>query len=315
VKIVITGALGHIGSSLIRILPKEVKNIEIIMIDNLLSQRYCSLFDLPSEYKYTFIEASILDYDLDLLFRDAYCVIHLAAITNAAESFGNEKEVENVNFNGTKKVINACINNNAKLIFLSTTSIYGTQKSIVDENCSNDELKPQSPYAESKLKSEQELKKYDDKLNYVILRFGTIFGYSIGMRFHTAVNKFIWQSVMNQPISVWKTAYNQKRPYLDLEDAISSISFLIKNDIFDNEIYNVLTMNATVKEIVSEIKNTIDNITINFVDTKIMNQLSYDVSNQKIQKLGFSFNGNIKNIKKTISLLKNRHTKETYYDK
>ena len=53
-------------------------------------------------------------------------------------------------------------------------------------------------------------------LKGVSCRFGTIFGASPGMRFHTAVNKFCWQAVMGQPITVWSTAYDQKRPYLEV---------------------------------------------------------------------------------------------------
>lgn len=163
-KIVITGALGHIGSKLIRTLPTEIDDIEIIMIDNMLCQRYCSLFDLPKNYKYTFIEDDILSMNLKEVFLDVSYVIHLAAITNAAGSFDNQEEVENVNYVGTQKVIEACVENNCKLIFLSTTSVYGTQNDIVDENCTEEELKPQSPYALSKFKSEQELKKYEKKI-------------------------------------------------------------------------------------------------------------------------------------------------------
>lgn len=309
-KIVITGALGHIGSKLIRTLPEQVEDVEIVMIDNMLVQRYFSLFDLPSQYKYTFIEDDILTYDLDELFEGASHVVHLAAITNAADSFGNADEVEEVNYVGTKKVINACVKNACKLVFLSSTSIYGTQNEVVDENCSAEELNPQSPYAQSKFQSEAELKLHDNELDYIILRFGTIFGFSQGMRFHTAVNKFTWQAIMNQPLTVWRTAYHQKRPYLDLNDAVNSIAFIIKNDLFDNDIYNVLTLNATVENIVSVIKKEIDNIKINFVDTEIMNQLSYDVANEKFKKLGFNFTGNLDiSINQTINKLRNANGK------
>ena len=77
-------------------------------------------------------------------------------------------------------------------------------------------------------------------LKAVVFRFGTIFGISQGMRFHTAVNKFCWQAVMNQPISVWKTAYDQKRPYLELKDASNAFKHIINNDIFDGEIYLIV---------------------------------------------------------------------------
>ena len=63
-RIVITGALGHIGSRLVRDLPVAFPGTQIIMIDNLVTQRYGSLFDLPKNGKYKFIGADILDIDL-----------------------------------------------------------------------------------------------------------------------------------------------------------------------------------------------------------------------------------------------------------
>jgi nucleoside-diphosphate-sugar epimerase len=36
---------------------------------------------------------------------------------------------------------------------------------------------------------------------------------------------------MGQPITVWNTAYDQKRPYLDLLDASRAIIHIIENDI------------------------------------------------------------------------------------
>ena len=65
-------------------------------------------------------------------------------------------------------------------------------------------------------------------LRFITCRFGTIFGTSIGMRFHTAVNKFCWQAVIGQPITVWRTALHQYRPYLDLKDAVKAIVYYQK---------------------------------------------------------------------------------------
>ena len=98
------------------------------------------------------------------------------------------------------------------------------------------------------------------------------------MRYHTAVNKFCWQAVMGQPLSVWRTAYEQKRPYLDLADAIRAIAFVIKQDLFDGRVYNVLTLNATVRDIVECIREFVPDVRLSFVNSPIMNQLSYEVS-------------------------------------
>jgi len=146
----------------------------------------------------------------------------------------------------------------------------------------------------------------DKGLKAVHCRFGTIFGVSPGMRFHTAVNKFCWQAVMNQPITVWNTAYDQKRPYLDLIDASRAITFIIDNDIFDGGIYNILTKNSTVREVVDTIREFVPSLEVEFVDNKIMNQLSYEVLCDKFKSKGFIFTGSLKNgIGQTISLLTN----------
>lgn len=305
-KIVITGALGHIGSYVSRLLPVQFPGVEIIMIDNMMTQRFPSLFNLPSIGKYQFINEDVTKIDLNKIFLNVDVVIHLAAITDASGTVDKAEELEANNFESTKRVAQACLETDTKLITLSSTSVYGTQNKIVSEDCSAEELKPQSPYAITKLKEEEFVSKLskENGLKVVTCRFGTIYGASIGMRFHTAVNKFCWQAVMKQPITVWNTAYDQKRPYLDLTDAGNALVYLIKQNIFDGEIYNILTDNLTVRQIVDVIREYTTSLKISFVDNKIMNQLSYEVSCNKFLKKGFVFNGNLRRgIGETISLI------------
>lgn len=305
-KIVVTGALGHIGSRLIRTLAGQFPQAEIVLLDNLLTQRFPSLFDLPSRGRYRFLDADVLSADLEAVCTGADIVVHLAAITNAEGSFEIHEEVERVNFEGTQRVARACVATGAALIFLSTTSVYGTQAEVVDEDCSADELKPQSPYAGSKLRAEQMLRSLREKegLRFVTCRFGTIFGPSPGMRFHTAVNKFIWQACQCIPLTVWSSALDQRRPYLDLEDATRALHFIIERDLFDGEIYNVLTVNATVREVVAAITECVPDTQVSLVDSKIMNQLSYTVSSRKFSSLGFRFSGDLRQrVAESVALL------------
>lgn len=306
-KIVVTGALGHIGSRLIREIPSDFADAEIVMIDNLSTQRYASLFHLPCEGRYHFIEADVLTANLEPIFSDADVVIHLAAITNAAASFEIEEELKRVNYGATEKVAKACVKTGCPMFYVSSTSVYGTQKEVVDENCPLSDLKPQSPYAESKLKEEGLLESLgkNEGLCFITCRFGTIFGTSPGMRFHTAINKFCWQALMHEPLTVWRTALNQTRPYLDIVDAMETFKFVIKKDLFDCRIYNVLTTNSTVSNIVEVIKTHVPELTIQYVDSEIMNQLSYHVSNNRFKNCGFKFNGSLeKGISETIQMLK-----------
>jgi len=306
-KIAITGALGHIGSRFIHSLsPGQFE--EVLLIDNLATQRYPSLFNLPEGVRYRFVEADIMTADLTQLLSGVDAVIHLAAITNAAGSFENQDQVERVNFDGTERVARACMQTGTRLVFLSTTSVYGTAAAVVDENCSEDELKPQSPYAQSKIKSEKLLAKLaaESSLKFIACRFGTIYGTSIGMRFHTAVNKFVWQACMGEPITVWRTAMDQKRPYLELGDAVRALLFILERDLFDGQVYNVLTDNCTVGQIVEVIRRRVPDLGVKLVDAAIMNQLSYEVACEKFRAKGFEFRGSLDaEIERSIALIRN----------
>ena len=153
-KIIVTGAIGHIGSYIIRDLANQFPGAKIVMIDNLMTQRYYSLFNLPLIGNYQFIEGDVTSIDLLPIFKDAFVTIHLAAITDAAGSFDKATQLEENNYSATLKVAEACLITGTRLITLSSTSVYGTQNAIVTEECSPEELKPQSPYATTKLKEE-----------------------------------------------------------------------------------------------------------------------------------------------------------------
>jgi nucleoside-diphosphate-sugar epimerase len=309
-KIVITGALGHIGSRLIRTLPAAFPGCEFALVDDMSAQRYCSTFNLPAGVRYRFYEQNVLEADLKPIVAGADVVVHLAAITDAAGSFSRREQVEHNNFHATEKVAEACLAAGSALFALSSTSVYGTQKETVDEDCSEEDLKPQSPYAETKIKEEKLLARLgaDHGLRFITCRFGTIFGTSPGMRFHTAVNKFCWQAVNGQPVTVWRTALHQYRPYLDLEDAAAAVAFVLGRDLFDGRIYNVLTLNATVNDILEAIRAGIPDLKVEFVDAQIMNQLSYRVDSRKFNALGFTPRGDLaRGVGDTLALLRGLH--------
>jgi UDP-glucose 4-epimerase len=302
-RIVVTGALGHIGSRLIRELPGS----DLVLLDDLRTQRYLSLFDLPNHSRYFFHEVDVGSVALEPLFAGAGAVVHLAALTDAASSFERAAEMEDVNFGATVRVAEACAAVGAPLLFLSTTSVYGTQNDVVDEDCAESELQPQSPYAVAKLRAEHALANLGEErgMRFVICRFGTIFGVSPGIRFHTAVNKFIWQACQGIPITVWRSALEQRRPYLDLSDAVRAIALILERGLFDDRVYNVLTLNATVRQIVDAIREEIPDLEVELVDSRIMNQLSYAVDDSRFRALGFEVRGDLRRgVAETVSLLR-----------
>tara|TARA_Y100000591_G_C21846582_1_gene709074 strand:- start:1536 stop:2462 length:927 start_codon:yes stop_codon:yes gene_type:complete len=305
-NLLITGCCGHIGSYMVDRLHQIKKIKKTIIVDNIKSNRFSSLFNLKKNNNVKFFLRDIDKKNSLNDFKNIKYVIHLASMTNAEKSFGKKNEMYKNNINCLKNVIDFCKKNKARLIHLSSTSVYGKQADVVDENCEEKYLKPQSPYAEIKLIEEKMLIKNSTKLRYNTFRFGTITGVSKGIRFHTAVNKFCFSAAINEDIHVYKTALNQFRPYLSLSDAFKVFKFCIEKDFFKNDIFNALTGNFTVKQILKKIEKNKKNIKIKLVKAKIMNQLSYHVSSKKLEKNGLYLNANIdKDIRQTLKLMRN----------
>ena len=108
------------------------------------------------------------------------------------------------------------------------------------------------------------------------------------------------------PIEVYKYAMNQYRPYLSLKDAFNVIKFSINNNFFKNDIFNILTANHTVGQLLKKIKKYKKKVKVKLVDSAIMNQLSYHVDNKKILSNRIKIVGNIENdIKSTMKILRN----------
>ena len=79
----------------------------------------------------------------------------------------------------------------------------------------------------------------------------------------------------------------------------------LENDFFKRDIYNALSENCTVRQIIDKIKVYKKNVKIKLVKSQIMNQLSYKVSKNKLNKSGLKLNGKIsKDIKNTLELIK-----------
>ena len=305
-NLLITGCCGHIGSYLADNIYKIKKIKKTILVDNIKSNRFCSLFNLSKNNKLKFYLRNVNEKNSLNDFKGINYVIHCASMTNAEKSFGKEKEMYKNNIDCLKNVIHFCKKNNSKLIHLSSTSVYGKQTDIVDENCEEKYLKPQSPYADIKLIEEKMLIKNSNKLSYNTFRFGTIAGVSKGIRFHTAVNKFCLNASINENIFVYKTALDQYRPYLSLNDAFKVFKFCIEKDFFKIEIFNALSGNYTVNQILKKIRKYKKDIKVKLVNSAIMNQLSYHVSSKKLESNGLFLKGNIENdIKKTLKLLSN----------
>ena len=304
-KILITGGLGHIGSYLLENIDKIKFIKKIYVIDNLSTNRYCSLFNLPKTNKKIYFYQNDLSSKNALKnFKKVDLVVNLASLTDAEGSLKIKNKIYKNNLGIFENIIKYCKKNSSKLIHISSTSVYGEQRGLIDENCRK--LRPKSPYAEIKVKEENILKKNKNKIKFITYRFGTISGISKGMRFHTAINKFCLYVVLGKPLPIWKSMMNKPRPYLSLKDAFRVIKFTIENNFFNNETFNILSENLTLKKIIGYFKKYKKTIKIKYGNSKLVNQYSYKISNEKFTRKALLLKANIyHDINSTLKMFRN----------
>jgi nucleoside-diphosphate-sugar epimerase len=173
--VVITGGAGFIGSNIARKLLQDGYRVKII--DNLSTGRIENLYDILP--KIEFLGGDIQDLDfLNKAFRGADYILHQAALPSVPRSIDDPSSSHKVNVDGTFNVFLAACNAKVKkVVFASSSSVYGNRKS--DKN-KKEILKPLplSPYAVTKLIGENYAKVFAHiyGLPTVSLRYFNVFG-------------------------------------------------------------------------------------------------------------------------------------------
>ena len=177
-KILITGASGYIGSQLVKkLIQLDGEPLEIIGTDIL--PRYFSKAKNPFTFKAADLTTDEVAQLIEVHQPDV--VIHLAAIVAANKNMTREF-IYDVEVNGTKRILNACIKHNvAKIITTSSGAAYGYHKDNpawlkeADSLRGNEEF----PYAWHKRMVEEIMAEYRQSqpaLKQVIFRVSTILG-------------------------------------------------------------------------------------------------------------------------------------------
>lgn len=157
-KILITGVAGMIGSHLLDALLKEKWN-EVIGIDNLCFGRIENIkhnFNNPS---FKFYNVDVLDFDtLKILGRDIDIIVHLAAVKKIGEVDSRIPTLK-VNNKGTENIFEIAKMWGSKIIFASTSDVYGMSSDLPFKEDGNLLLGPSMikrwSYAVTKLYGEQ----------------------------------------------------------------------------------------------------------------------------------------------------------------
>ena len=171
-KFAVTGGAGFVGNNIVRLLVS--KGYEVTVIDNLHTGKMKNLEGILE--KITFEKIDIRNFkELESILRNIDGIFHEAALTIVQESFKKEKEYSEVNVTGTENIFKIAKKFKIKVVYASSSSIYGNSKQIPIKE--NSERKPINPYGQTKLECEFLAEKYTKEgLNIIGLRYFNIFG-------------------------------------------------------------------------------------------------------------------------------------------
>ena len=300
-KIIITGGLGYIGTELCKIYSGVSWHHEISVIDNrFISERVNQL----RNWNINFIHGDILDKDLiNNHFKDADVVHHLAGITTVPRTKSEASELQDkkiieVGQIGTQNILNA-ISEKCKIIFPSTHVVF-EGLSDVKKNILEDEVtKPVLSYSTSKAINEKQLK--ESGKNYVILRLGSVYGYSTdSTRIDIMPNLFSKIASQNGTLKLFAGG-RQIKSLVPLIDVARCFKYMEEKKNINYEIFNLTKDTLTVKEVAQICKKYNSKILLKETNDEVPN-LGFSLSNIKLKNSGFKFLYNLdESIKEMIT--------------
>jgi nucleoside-diphosphate-sugar epimerase/dTDP-4-dehydrorhamnose 3,5-epimerase-like enzyme len=299
-KIIITGGLGYIGTELCKLYSGVSWHHQITVIDNrFISERVNQIRNWNME----FIQGDILDNELIKKYcKDADVVHHLAGVTDVPRtksetSKTQDEKIKEVGETGTQNILDV-ISDKCKIIFPSTHVVYEGISEVKTDIKEDEDTNPVLSYSSSKAVNEDQLKKSGK--NYVILRLGSVYGYSTdSMRIDIMPNLFSKISSQNGILKLFAGG-RQIKSLVPLIDVARCFKFMEEKNEINSEIFNLTKDTLTVKEVAEVCKKHNPKITLKETNDEIPN-LGFSLSNKKLLKTGFEFLYNIdRNIKEMI---------------
>ena len=299
-KIIITGGLGYIGTELCKLYSGLSWHHEIIVIDNrFISERVNQI----RNWNMKFIQGDILDNDLiEKYCKDADVVHHLAGITDVPRTQSEasklqDAKIQEVGEKGTQNILNV-ISDKCKIIFPSTHVVFEGINEVKTDIKENENLCPVLSYSTSKAVNEKQLKKSGK--NYVILRLGSVYGYSTdSMRIDIMPNLFSKITSQDGTLKLFAGG-RQIKSLVPLIDVARCFKFMEEKNNINTETFNLTKETLTVKEVAEICKKHNPKITLKETNDEVPN-LGFSLSNKKLLNTGFEFLYNLdQNLKEMI---------------
>ncbi len=229
-KTVVTGGAGFIGSHVAELLAQRAlggeagEASEVVVVDDLSSGKRANL-PKTSKSKIKLVNANFASATALKELNDAESVFHLAGIVGVPYSLEHAEETRRINVDGTAALLEACeAAGVSSFVFASSASVYGNAAASAgkpkreQKQKESDALRPESPYAESKVEGEKLVARASKKMRACSLRLFNVYGprQTPGGAYAAAIPTFIDAALRGADVAVYGGA--QTRDFVFVRD-------------------------------------------------------------------------------------------------
>lgn len=234
-KLLVTGGAGFIGSHIVKRLISD--GDEVTVIDNLCRGSMKNLENLDS--KINFFKIDILDYyEMKKIVKKADGIYHQAALASVPDSFKDPDKYFQVNAKGTENILKIAKDNEIRVVFASSSSVYGNQtKFPIKEDAEKCTL---NPYGLSKLEAEKIATNYvNEGVQAIGLRYFNVYGIGQNPNYAGVIPRFI-EHISNKKPPVIYGDGNQVRNFTYIDDVVEANILAMQSDV-KNSFINIAT--------------------------------------------------------------------------
>jgi UDP-glucose 4-epimerase len=260
VRVLVTGGAGFIGSHLVDALCEEGHTVRVL--DDLSTGKAANLADRLDQIQ--LVNGSVLDATLvDSEVEQAQLVIHLAATVGVRHIVDDPLAAILTNNRGTEHVLAACYRYWRKVVFASTSEVYGKTSKVPMQEDDDRVLGPTTvhrwAYSTGKAIDEHLVLAYAaNQLPVVIVRYFNSYGPRLDEQgYGSVVANLLRQALAGEPMTVHGDG-NQSRCFTYVDDTIRGTLLAALTPEAEGLVFNLgTTRETTIRELAELIRDMV----------------------------------------------------------
>jgi nucleoside-diphosphate-sugar epimerase len=290
-KILLVGGAGYVGA----VLAEELlaRGYAVRILDRLYYGRQ-GLRDV--EDRVELVTEDMRSFDPSVL-ENVDAVVNIGGLSNDPTAEYNPRANHEMNTLATQRLAELCKSYGVRrFLFGSTCSVYDQGVGDTETDTIQDEtthVTPKAAYSSSKFEAERILlKMVDEAFCPVILRKGTVFGFSPRMRYDLVVNTFI-KDALTKGVLTLHYGGEMWRPLVNVRDAARAYITCLQAEesAMRGQVFNIAQANYRISELALRVRAALQDMGMDVdirPDYGYRGVRSYRVSTRKIERaLGF----------------------------